>query len=137
MWNLDLAILNTFSVLSQRARKAYCYPSQLTILELAAKYYDVSRSRRTLNRRLSSLERLGYFARLRRIKRAQNGSLIFKSTLYKLKGKFFRFMGSELQRAGRFAGVFRVPSMSHNRSGTDHDLSIWHGLNPAFESDSS
>jgi len=116
MWDLNQAILETFGALAKRAGKAYCYPSQCTILELVGRFYGVRRSRRTLNRHLSLLERSGYFRRVRRHKRGKDGSLILRSTLYKLRGKFFRWMGWLWGSSASFCSFFRVPFMAHNLS---------------------
>jgi len=113
--HLDTAILGTFGELSRRARKGYCYPSQRTILKLAARFYGVSRSRRTLNRRLSFLEHSGFFVRVRRIRRGPDGSLVMRSTLYKLKGKFYNYMGLAYRRVESFFQVFRVPFVALNQ----------------------
>lgn len=118
MCHFDGAILATFGELSRRAGKGYCYPSQRTILKLVERFYDVSKSRRTLNRRLSFLESSGYFVRIRRMKRGPDGSLVMRSTLYKLKGKFFRYMGLVYRLAAGFFEVFRVPFMALNQGKT-------------------
>jgi len=107
--HFDGAVLGSFAELARRSGKGYCFPSQRTILVLVKQYHGIRRSRRSLNRHLSSLEGAGYFVRVRRHKRGKDGSLILRSTLYKLKGKFYRYMGLALRSSLRFFSVFRVP----------------------------
>jgi len=121
--DFDGAILATFGELCRRSGKGYCYPSQMTVLSLSRTFYGVERSRRTLNRHLKLLEESGYFQRVRRHRRGASGALILRSTLYKLKGKFYSYMGRGYRRAAAFFGVFRVPFLAHNRSSTDRYLS--------------
>jgi len=117
--HFDGAILETLGELSRRSGKGYCYPSQMTILNLCGRFYGVRRSRRTLNRCLRNLEERGFFHRIRRHRRGKDGSLILRSTLYKLKGKFYRYMGLALKSSLRFFSVFRVPFSAHNLGKTD------------------
>jgi hypothetical protein len=52
------------------------------ILELLKIHYDISISRRTLNRWLAFLEGEGYIFRTRRHSRGKEGQIHFQSTLY-------------------------------------------------------
>jgi len=107
--DFDGAILLTLGELSRRSGKGYCYPSQETVLKLCKRFYGVSRSRRSLNRHLKHLEQSNYFRRVRRHKRAGDGSLLLRSSLYILKGKLYRYLGLFLRGTVRFFSVFRVP----------------------------
>lgn len=119
MCHFDGAVLGSFAELARRSGKGYCFPSQRTILDLVRKYHGVRRSRRSLNRHLTRLESEGYFVRVRRHKRGKDGSLILRSTLYKLKGKFYRYMGLALRSSLRFFSVFRVPFSAQYFGKTD------------------
>lgn len=106
------SVLDTLAGIAERHGKPYCYPSQLSIMRLLKDYHGLKLSRRTLNRWLFNLELAGYFKRVRRHRRGNNGEIIFKSTLYKLTGKLFNAMGRLAGRLKKFFGVFRVPKMA-------------------------
>lgn len=110
------AILSTLVAVAKCHNKPYCFVSQGRVLELLEKYHSWNISRRTLNRRLKELEDEGFFVRIRRHRRALDGHLILRSTLYKFCGKLFAWIG----RLGRWirsvARVFAVPGLAHNNS---------------------
>jgi hypothetical protein len=116
MISSEVAIIRTLAGVGLSHKKPYCYPSQVTILGLLDQYHDLSISRRTLNRHLSNLEGDGYFERVRRHRRGADGKILFNSTLYKFKGKLFRFMASLGHQAASFFKVFRVPWMAQHQS---------------------
>jgi len=117
--HFEEGILLTLGELGRRSGKGYCYPSQAKILGLLRRFYGVRRSRRSLNRALKRLEELGFFQRIRRHKRGIDGTLVLRSTLYKFKGKLYRYMGLALRSSLRFFSVFRVPFSAHNLGRTD------------------
>jgi len=110
------AIMMTVIGISRKAGKGYCWPSQEHILELMDKYHGVVISRRTLNRRLDELESGEWFKRVRRIARGQDGRLVMRSTLYKLLGRAYAWVGRLGRWAVGVARVFRVPKLAHNYS---------------------
>lgn len=103
------AILHTLGAISKCHNKPYCWASQQTQLDLLLKYHHWNISRRTLNRRLRELEDQGYFERVRRHIKGNDGQLMLRSTLYKLKAKFFEWAYRAGQWAKRFFNVFAVP----------------------------
>jgi len=107
-----LALMETLGGLAAKHKKAYVYPSQLTIMALLGRYHGVDVSRRTLNRILADLEGCGYFHRVKRHYRSEHDGMVFRSTLFKLTGKFFKFFGFLAQWPKKFADVFRVPKMA-------------------------
>jgi len=79
-----LPILATLNALNKKHGKLYCYPAQLTIMNLLAIYHDTLISIATLNRWLRDLEEKGYILRTRRIRRDKRLGIMFRSTLYKI-----------------------------------------------------
>lgn len=131
MESVDLGIIRTLAGVGSTYHKAYCYPSQETILKLLGSYHGVDISRRTLNRHLGNLEGGGYFERVRRHVKEKNGKILFRSTLYKFKGKLFKFMYSLGKQAQAFFCVFRVPYSAQHWSSTDQ---IFMNSNPGRSS---
>lgn len=70
--------------ISQKNGKAYCFPSQETIIKLMKSFGTVDISRATLNRWLRVIEDKKYIIRRRRIKKDPEHGMMFKSTLYKI-----------------------------------------------------
>jgi hypothetical protein len=116
MISSEVAIIRTLAGVGLSHKKPYCYPSQVTILGLLDQYHGLSMSRRTLNRHLKVLEVCGFFERVRRHRKGADGKILFNSTLYKFKGKLFRFMASLGHQAASFFRVFRVPWMAQHQS---------------------
>lgn len=110
----DEHILQTILAVGAKYKKAYSYPSQDTILRLLKAWYRLRISKRTLNRRLKALQAEGYFERIRRIKKANSGKLLFNSTLYKFKRKAFRFMAFLSEQSHKFFSSFRVPKLANH-----------------------
>ena len=81
---LTTEILSIINGLNGMFDKLYCFPSQIKIIDLLEKRYSVKRSRRTLNRHLKEMERIGFIERTRRHRRDKVKGMIFKSTLYKI-----------------------------------------------------
>jgi len=92
-------VLCTINGLNRKYGKNYCYPSQNKLLLLLKNFYEVTRSRATLNRWLRVLEDEKYIKRVRRHTKDKIRGYIFKSSLYTitLKGyKKLRSMGMDV-----------------------------------------
>jgi len=79
-----LPILATLNAVNKKHGKLYCYPAQLTIMNLLAVYHDTNIAIATLNRWLRDLEDKGYILRTRRIRKDKRRGIMFRSTLYKI-----------------------------------------------------
>ena len=88
----SLLLLHALYAIAAKYGKSYCYPSQEKILELLKTHYDISISRRTLNRWLAFLEGEGYIFRTRRHTQGTDGGVSFKSTLYRFGKKALRLL---------------------------------------------
>jgi hypothetical protein len=88
----SLQLLHALYAIAAKYGKSYCYPSQEKILELLKVHYDISISRRTLNRWLAFLEGEGYLFRTRRHSRGKDGQIHFQSTLYRFGKKALRLL---------------------------------------------
>ena len=106
------AVAETVSSVCSKYGKAYCYPSQLTILRLVKEYHDVDISLRTLNRVLRWLEDHKYFKRTRRHRAGPDGRILFATTMYELKKKLFIRLNSIKKWADRVSSPLRVPLRS-------------------------
>ena len=113
------AILMTLVGVAKNHNKAYCWVSQHRQLELLAKYHSWNISRRTLNRRLRELEDEGYFIRIRRHMKADDGHLILRSTLYKFCGKLFNWLAGLKRWLVSVFGVYAVPKWAQHNSETE------------------
>lgn len=82
-----MPILLTFSAMSSKYEKDYCFPCQEKILERLKTIYKVDVCRRTLNYNLAWLQANHYIFRTRRIRKGQGGKIVFNTTLYKLTYK--------------------------------------------------
>jgi len=80
-------ILCTINGVNRKYGKNYCYPSQNKFLWLMRSFYDVTRSRATLNRWLRVAEDEKYIKRVRRHTKDKIRGYIFKSTLYSITHK--------------------------------------------------
>src|SRR2546429_3424319 len=88
----SLQLLHALYAIAAKFGKTYCYPSQEKILELLKTHYDISISRRTLNRWLAFLEGEGYIFRTSRHSRGKDGQIHFQSTLYRFGKKALRLL---------------------------------------------
>ena len=96
-------ILATFLSLSRSFSKSYCWPCQARIVDLSLRFYQLSLSRRTLNRYLGALEAGGFIRRIRRHKRVPGEGMRFASTIYILLKPAYVLLsrfGSSLFSAG-------------------------------------
>lgn len=80
-------ILCTINGINRKYGKNYCYPSQNRLLLLMKEFYQVKRSRATLNRWLRVMEDEGFIKRVRRHTKDKIRGYIFKSTLYSITHK--------------------------------------------------
>ncbi len=116
------AVAETLSSICSKYGKAYCYPSQETILRLMGEYHDIEISRRTLNRVLRWLEDHGYFKRTRRHRAGPNGRMIFATTMYELKKKLFIRLDSIKKWVDRVSSPLRVPLRSQYKSRRKNEI---------------
>ena len=116
------AVAETVSSVCSKYGKAYCYPSQLTILRLVKEYHDIDISLRTLNRVLRWLEDHGYFKRTRRHRAGPNGRILFATTMYELKKKLFIRLNSIKKWVDRVSSPLRVPLRSKYKSQRKNEI---------------
>ena len=117
------AVAETISSICSKYGKAYCYPSQLTILRLVKEYHEIEISVRTLNRILRWLEDHGYFKRIKRHRAGPNGRILFQTTLYKLKKKLFIRLNSIKKWVDRVSSPLRLPLRSAYKSKRKNEIS--------------
>lgn len=116
------AILMTLVGVAKCHNKAYCWVSQKKMLELLEKYHSWNISRRTLNRRLRELEDQGYFVRVRRHIKGDDGQIVFRSTLYKFCGKLFNWLYGVKRWVSGIFRCFRVPKWSQHNSQRESEV---------------
>lgn len=116
------AVAETLSSVCSKYGKAYCYPSQLTIMRLVGEYHGIEISRRTLNRVLRWLEDHGYFKRTRRHRAGPDGRILFATTMYELKKKLFIRLNSIKKWVDRVSSPLRVPLRSQYRSRRKNEI---------------
>lgn len=116
------AVAETLSSICSKYGKAYCYPSQLTIMRLVEEYHGIEISRRTLNRVLRWLEDHGYFKRTRRHRAGPNGRMLFGTTMYELKKKLFIRLNSIKKWVDRVSSPLRVPLRAVYRSQRKNEI---------------
>jgi DNA-binding HxlR family transcriptional regulator len=117
------AVAETLGSVCSKYGKAYCYPSQLTIMRLVEEYHDIKISRRTLNRVLRWLEDHGYFKRIRRHREGPDGRILFATTLYMLKKKIFIRLNSIKKWIDRVSSPLRVPLRAQYKSRRKNEIS--------------
>jgi DNA-binding MarR family transcriptional regulator len=100
----DTAIIATLAGLSHHFHKSYCFPSQDKLRSLHAKHTGRDLSSRALNRHLGGLEAAGWITRQRRHRNVQGRGWEFRSTLYALTRKGWRWIASLNQAAHAAAG---------------------------------
>lgn len=117
----DLGLLSVLSFLAGKYGKLYCFPSQDKIVEILRRGGRHNMSRRTLNRHLNTLVRHGYIKRRRRHTRDARRGWCFKSTLYMLTRRAFRYlesMGPAVRAAAHWCSKFfsnsRVPNLAQH-----------------------
>lgn len=104
----ELALVSILGGLSERHGKTYCYPSQDWLCEHLARFAGHHMSRRTLNRHLHALEKFGWIKRLRRHRRQAERGFEFRSTLYILTRRAFRWLSMFARVAARAVKWGRV-----------------------------
>ena len=119
--NPDLRILATIAGLAGRYATVWVKPSQRKILELMARRYRRTMTRRTLCRHLGAFELQGYFRRIRRHRRGPTGSLELHSTVYVLKHRALRlfaqlhpFLRRALEQMTHNLGITAVTKMAQS-----------------------
>ncbi len=117
------AVMMTLFGVAKTHGKAYCYPSQKTILALMEKYHGFEISRRTLNRDLFELEKDGFVRRTRRLTERGIRAGRFSSTLYRFTKKSFKFLYGLSKWVQGVFSVYRVPILAHNKSQTENEIS--------------
>lgn len=123
----DLLILTVLSAIAGGTGRNYCYPSQEKICQLLSRY-GRTMSRRTLNRHLNALVKQGWVKRIRRHQRHPVRGMTFRSSLYTLTRRAFRWLAGMSAAVGRavkwgksFKRNSRVPDMAqHNPSRDIH-----------------
>jgi len=110
------SIIITLLAVAKKYKKGYCYPSQETIMALHRRFSGHKMSRRTLCRHLKTLELQGWIKRTRRHTHHPMHGYIFKSTLYVIRRKAYKWLGLAVKNVGAFVGKSRVTHMSHNVS---------------------
>jgi len=94
------AILHILLSLSRKKSRFWCFPSQKRLCELLYEFHGVSVSRRSLNRYLDVLESEGFFRRIRRLRKGDDGRLVFGSTVYVISRKLVQYAGRWLRAIG-------------------------------------
>lgn len=110
----ELALVSILGGLSERHGKTYCYPSQEWLCEHLARFAAHRMSRRTLNRHLHALEKFGWIKRLRRHRRRAGRGFEFRSTLYILTRRSFRWLSMFAKVAARAVKWGRVTIPAQN-----------------------
>ena len=104
----DLRVLDTLQGLAAHHNRTWCYPSLAKIRELLLRHTGRQMSVRTLIRHLNQLVRQGYVKRIRRHKRARNGSLELHSTCYVIIGRAVHRAGKLLRACLSFLEALRT-----------------------------
>lgn len=102
----EFLILTVLSGVAAHHGKNYCFPAQDKIVDLLGRY-GRHMSRRTLNRHMNALVRGGWIKRVRRHQRCPTRGMTFRSSLYSLTRRSFRWL-SGLKDAVRRAVLWGV-----------------------------
>jgi repressor of nif and glnA expression len=94
------ALMQILVSLQLKNGKAYCFPTQKTLLRLLKEFHGIDIQRRALNYHLRDLVDNQMITRTRRIRKNTKGGLIFNSTLYFLKNIGYRFL-ERIKRYGQ------------------------------------
>lgn len=93
----NVYVLQTLQGLANHYQKTSVYPGYPKIRELLARFTPISLSERQIARHIGAAERDGYIRRIRRHRRAADGHLILRSTIYvitrRLTGLWRRMLG--------------------------------------------
>lgn len=121
----DLLVLTILSAIASNSGKSYCYPSQDKILDLLSRY-GRHMSRRTLNRHLNALVGQGWIKRQRRHQHCATRGFTFRSSLYTLTRRSYRWLsglGNAAKKALSWGRDFkcrsRVPYLAQNNPSRD------------------
>lgn len=117
----DVGLCATLAGLAAKYGKTYCYPSQAKLIALHLRFTGRSMSRRTLCRHLAALERDMLISRRRRHRRAKDGHLIMRSTLYHVMLRYAQRLARAMRAAilwpktlARSIALSGVPFMAQN-----------------------
>ena len=127
-----IPILIMLNDLNNYHGKNYCFPSQKTILKRLEERLYVKISRRTLNRRLKTIEGSALISRTRRTRHDKVLGMVFNSTLYKISKLGYRMLarlgvlkrdtrnGEEKKSPGKTNGFYQRTNgvRSKRRKGT-------------------
>ena len=133
------AVLRCVGGISGKHKKRYAYPSQKTILRLIYEWSGVKICIRTLNYVLRWLEDEGYFERVRRHREGPDGKMLFATTLYKLKKKAFKFLGSFKKWVEKVYPALRMQDFAEYRTIKQNEIfkhvtrNVENLLNPLIE----
>lgn len=116
MTGVEVAVMNTLVSIMSTHGKLYCYPSQETILDRVAKYQGIVVCRRTLNYCLARLEINEMVVRTRRITRGPDGQYEFRSTMYKLGRKGWKWFKESMRMVAKLLKLPRVQDVAHYSS---------------------
>ena len=89
-----LELVGIIAGLSAYHNKRYCYPSQAWLKRRWGGVTGHSRSLRTLNRHLAALEAGGWIKRTVRHRHQEGAGWCFRSTMYTLTARAWRWLGS-------------------------------------------
>jgi hypothetical protein len=101
----DRSILGVLAGLAAHHGKSSCWPSQEKLAQLVEQRAGRRMSLRTLNRHLAALERDLFIRRIRRHRRARNGSLELHSTCYVLCERGVRALVDGARSIARVIGA--------------------------------
>lgn len=118
----DLRVIRVLVGLAEHWQREWCKPRQEKILELLERFTGRRMSRRNLNRHLLALERDGWIERIRRHRRAANGSLELHSTCYRIKRRSRDALRAITQSWSRFAAPRHRKSQNYAVPNTAHTV---------------
>lgn len=110
----DLTIVAIMADLATHYKKAYIFTSQDKLVELHARRTRRRMSRRSMNRHLKGLEQQGFFKRIRRHRHDRKHGFTFRSTLYVLTGRAFKFFAQVARTARASTWGSRVTIAAHH-----------------------
>ena len=87
-------LLATLNAINKKAKKLYCYPSQLTLMARMASYQGIRIEIATLNRWLRDIEDNGFIIRQRRIRHDKRLGMVFQSTMYLITHKGYSVLAA-------------------------------------------
>jgi hypothetical protein len=110
---LDRLVLQIFVMTCDYTDKLYCWLAIDTILSRLSAWYRFPSSRRSVDRSIRRLRRLGLIRRKMRTKPVEYGKRTFTSSLTYLKGRLKDLIRQTGRLAQSLAQCFRTPSLAH------------------------